>query len=226
MKKSHILETLNLSTDADSSTDTTVEWTKNTQKPRKIKNWKNNPKLKNWNFHREAWFPPCFVRQNQQKTNFFYAEILDHFPTKMFNSENTSFQHFSPRIPNFKKNWTSDFWKWRQNMPQNLVHEKGTNKQVNNNNTQTSWLLDRIGPVGRFDENYKLIVFPIFGTGMGITKKFSRYLGQERELPKSFPAIRDRNGKPKKVFPLLGNGNSRRFCWKIYRNGNSRSCLA
>ena len=44
--------------------------------------------------HREAWFPPCFVRQHQQKTNFFYAAILDHFVTKMFNSETTSFSTF------------------------------------------------------------------------------------------------------------------------------------
>ena len=34
-KKSRIRETLNLSTDADRSTDTTVGWTKNTQKPKK-----------------------------------------------------------------------------------------------------------------------------------------------------------------------------------------------
>ena len=33
IKKSRIRETKHLSTDADSSTDTTVEWTKNTQKP-------------------------------------------------------------------------------------------------------------------------------------------------------------------------------------------------
>ena len=35
LKKSRIRETLNISTDADSSTDTTVRWTKNTQKPKK-----------------------------------------------------------------------------------------------------------------------------------------------------------------------------------------------
>ena len=35
-KKSGIRETSNLSTDADSSTDTTVGWTKNTQKLKKI----------------------------------------------------------------------------------------------------------------------------------------------------------------------------------------------
>ena len=36
-KKSRIRETSNLSSDADSSTDTTVRWTKNTQKPKEIK---------------------------------------------------------------------------------------------------------------------------------------------------------------------------------------------
>ena len=39
-------------------------------------------------------------------------------------------------------------------------------------------------------------------------KLCSCYLGNEPELPKSFPAIRDGNGKPKTVFPLFGNGNS------------------
>ena len=34
IKKFRIWETKNLSTDADSSTDTTVGWTKNTQKPK------------------------------------------------------------------------------------------------------------------------------------------------------------------------------------------------
>ena len=50
--------------------------------------------------HREAWFPPCFVGQNQQKKNFFCAAILYNFQTKMFKSETTSFHYFSPRIPN------------------------------------------------------------------------------------------------------------------------------
>ena len=48
-KKSRIRETLKLSTDADSSTNTIVGWTNNTQKKnkKKIKNGKNNPKRKN-----------------------------------------------------------------------------------------------------------------------------------------------------------------------------------
>ena len=47
--------------------------------------------------HREAWLPPCFVRQNQQKKNFFCAAILDNFQIKMFKSETTSFYYFSPK---------------------------------------------------------------------------------------------------------------------------------
>ena len=49
-KKSRIRETKHLSTDADSSTDTTVGWTKNTQKPnffeKRKKSFKSQ-KLKN-----------------------------------------------------------------------------------------------------------------------------------------------------------------------------------
>ena len=49
-KKSRIRETKNLSTDADSSTDTTVGWAKNTQKPNfleKRKKLSKTQKLKN-----------------------------------------------------------------------------------------------------------------------------------------------------------------------------------
>ena len=50
MKKSRIRETKNLLTDADSSTDTTVGWTKNTPKPKffeKQKKSSKTQKLKN-----------------------------------------------------------------------------------------------------------------------------------------------------------------------------------
>ena len=46
-EKSRIRETKHLSTDADSSTDTTVRWTKNTQKPEFFEKRNNNPKRKN-----------------------------------------------------------------------------------------------------------------------------------------------------------------------------------
>ena len=51
--------------------------------------------------HQEAWFPPCFKRQNQPKKILFFCwAILDHFQTKMFKSETISFHQFSPRILN------------------------------------------------------------------------------------------------------------------------------
>ena len=49
-KKSRIRETKHLSTDADSNTDTTVGWTKNTRKPKcfeKVKKSSKTQKLKN-----------------------------------------------------------------------------------------------------------------------------------------------------------------------------------
>ena len=45
--KSRIQETKHLLTDADSSTDTTLGWTKNTKNPNFLKNAKNHPKRKN-----------------------------------------------------------------------------------------------------------------------------------------------------------------------------------
>ena len=65
----------------------------------------------------------------------------------MFNSETTSFQHFSPRIPNLKIFWTSNFGKWGQNRPQNLVHEKGQTNRHTDTQThkRTSQLYERIG---------------------------------------------------------------------------------
>jgi hypothetical protein len=38
-----------------------------------------------------------FCKSKSAKNTYFYAGILDHFPTKMFNSENTSFQLFPPK---------------------------------------------------------------------------------------------------------------------------------
>ena len=94
-------------------------WTNNTPKPdffekqkkssktQKIKNIQRYAKICNTPFdqrsliHREVWFPPCFVRQNQQKkTNFCLRCDLRPLPNKMFQSETTSFHYFSQRIPN------------------------------------------------------------------------------------------------------------------------------
>ena len=69
-------------------------WTKNTQKPKnfekrkksfktqKLKNVQRYAKISDTPFdqrsliHREVWFPPCFVTQNQQKKKTFFARHL------------------------------------------------------------------------------------------------------------------------------------------------------
>ena len=73
-----------------------------------------------------------FCKAKSAKKN---AAILDNFSAKMFNSETTSFPHLSPRIPNLSKFGTSDFGKWGQNRPQNLVHEKGQKNRQTNRHT-------------------------------------------------------------------------------------------
>ena len=72
---------------------------------------------RHWNLHNQS-----VMYCELPSTMFCKAKsaILDHFPTKMFNSETSSFHYFSPRIPN-----PFDFGKWGQNRPQNLLHEKG-----------------------------------------------------------------------------------------------------
>ena len=75
-------------------------------KTQKLKNVQRYAKISDTRFdqrsliHREAWFPPCFVRQNKQKKTFFCAAIFDNFQTKMFKSGIFSFHYFPPRIPN------------------------------------------------------------------------------------------------------------------------------
>ena len=102
--------------------------TKNTQQPfffeklkkqfktQKLKNVQKCAKISNipcdqrspipW----EAWFPPCFARQNQLKKLFFCSAILDHFQTTIFKSETTSFYYFTPRILNLYKILDIQLW--------------------------------------------------------------------------------------------------------------------
>ena len=111
-KKSRIRETKHLSTDADSSTNTTVGWTKNSQKPIFLKNGKNHLKRKNSKMSRDMpkltiypltrglsaigkrGFQHVLYGKIRRKKTFFYAAILDHFQNKMVKSENTFSQGF------------------------------------------------------------------------------------------------------------------------------------
>ena len=117
-QKSRIRETQNLSTDADISTDATVGWTENTQKNKQkiitekmIQNRKTLKRLEVCQNQLNTLQPEVsnpsgsivctiFCKAKSAKNKLFCATILDHIPTKMFDSETTSFQHFFPWIPN------------------------------------------------------------------------------------------------------------------------------
>ena len=101
-------------------------WTKNTPKPelfekqkkssktQKLKNVQKYAKISNTLFdqrsliHREAWFPPCFVRQSQlKKKNFFgdfkpplnrNVQILDHFFPLYFPKDSESLKILQIRL--------------------------------------------------------------------------------------------------------------------------------
>ena len=169
-EKSRIRETKHLSTDADSSTDTTVGWTKNTQKPdffEKQKKSSKTQKLKKVQryanisdrpfdqrslIHREAWFPPCFVRQNQQqKKTFFCAAILDHFLMKCSILRPLLSSTF-PQGFRISKNFGHPTSGSGDKMRLKIYHAKRDRQTDRQIDIWTSRLLDRIGPVGRFDE--------------------------------------------------------------------------
>ena len=62
--------------------------------------------------HREAWFPPCFVRQNHFL--FFFLQFETTSKQKCSNLRTLLSTTFPPRIVNLKKYWTSIFRKWGQ----------------------------------------------------------------------------------------------------------------
>ena len=129
-KKSRIRETKHLSTNADSSTDAIGGWTKaksakKTQHFLARRFWTTSKQkcsnvrpLLSITFSQEFWIyknighptlgsggkkivKGYLKSEKMREKNFFFcAAILDNFQTKMFISETTSFNYFSPRIPN------------------------------------------------------------------------------------------------------------------------------
>ena len=89
--KSRIWETKHLSTDADSSTDTTVGCTWNTQKPNFFEKQKKISEMQKL----KAWFPPCFVRQNQPANNYVFSNyyLLTNIFTLYFSKSSNSDLH-------------------------------------------------------------------------------------------------------------------------------------
>ena len=131
-------------------------WTKNTQKPnffekrekssktQKLKNFQRYAKSSDTPFdqrsliHREAWFPPCFVRQNQQQKKLFFARrFLTIFKQKCSNLrpllDSESLKILDIRL-------------WEVGAKRRLT---GTSKVNRHTHRRTFQLIESIGPEGR-----------------------------------------------------------------------------
>ena len=123
-KKSRIRETKHLSTDADSSTDTTVGWTKNTPKPNFFEKRKKSSKTQKhleicqnlqYTLRPDVSNPSgsvvstMFCKQNQQQKNFFLrgnfrplpsktVQIWDHFFPLLFPKDSESLKILDIRL--------------------------------------------------------------------------------------------------------------------------------
>ena len=123
---------------------------KNHLKCKNSKTSRNMPKLAIYPFyqrsliHREAWFPPCFVRQNQPKKNGDFRP----FPNK--NVE--IWEHFFPLL--FPKDSESlkimDIQLWEVGAKRRLNGTSKVNTRTNRRtDRRTNRLIERIGPEGR-----------------------------------------------------------------------------
>ena len=93
--------------------------------------------------HREAWLSPCFVRQNHQKKLFFCMAILNHFQTKMFKSETTSFHYFSRSSKNIGDPTSGNGGK---KTFKRYFKSEHTDRRTDR---RTNRLIESIGPEGR-----------------------------------------------------------------------------
>ena len=101
---------------------------------------------------------PRKIRQkSEEEKTFFYAAILDHFPKKNVQFWDHFFPELFPKDSESLKILDIRLWEVGANIYISAYMRKGTNRQTDRQtHILTSRLLDRIGPVGRFDENYKL----------------------------------------------------------------------
>ena len=176
IEKSRIRETKHLSTDADSSTDTTVGQTKNTQKPElKTKQKKTEKIIQNAKtqkvqkyakisdtpfdqrslIHRDAWFPPCFVRQNQPKKTIFFVWRFQITSKKKCSNLRPLLSTTFPQGFQISKNighstsGSGGKETFKRYLKSEHIHRQ-TNKQTN---IWTFRLIESIGPEGRCFEN-------------------------------------------------------------------------
>ena len=95
------------------------------------------------------------------------AAILDHFQTKMFKSETTSFHYFSPRIPNL----SLEIRLWEVGAKRRFNCTSKVNRQTHTRtNTWTFRLIESIDPEGRCFENYPARKLELLRPEIQITK--------------------------------------------------------
>ena len=105
--------------------------------------------------HREAWFPACFERQNQQKKLFFLCgdfrqlssknvQMLDHFFPLLFHKNSESLKNIGhPTLGSGGKKTSKRYLKSEQ-----------TNGQKDTQTDRPTFrLIESIGPEGRCFEN-------------------------------------------------------------------------
>ena len=101
-----------------------------------------------------------FCKAKPAKKNFFYAAIWDHFPTKFFWILRPLLSSNFPQGFRSSKNFGHPTSGSGGKIGLKIYFMKG-DKQTHiqtrkHTDTRTIWLLDRIGPVGRFDEKVTL----------------------------------------------------------------------
>ena len=90
--------------------------------------------------------------KSAKKQTFFCAAILDHFQTKMFKSETTSFHYFSPKDSESLK--ILDIRLWEVGAKRHLNVTSKVNRRTNRRlNRQTFRLIESSGAEGRCFEN-------------------------------------------------------------------------
>ena len=112
--------------------------------------------------HREAWFPPCFVRQNQQKKATFFTRRFQTTSLQKCSILRPLLSSTFPQESQISKNFGHPTSGSGGKIGLKIYHmkrDKQTHRQTHRHtDTQTIRLLDRIGPVGQFDENFELYI--------------------------------------------------------------------
>ena len=156
VKKSRIRETKHLSTDADSSNDTTVGRTKNTRKPNFFEKRKKSiktRKLKNVQRYAKISYIP-FNQSLSLSLRTFFARRFQTISKQKFSNVRPLLSITFPQGFRISKYFGHPTSGSGGKIGLKIYHMK---RDIRQTDTRTSRLLDRIGPVGRFDENFNAL---------------------------------------------------------------------